>query len=62
MPTQCPLRIDKKKNMKISERVLEIWPAQDLTTKGNNSRMSVRVVILVCNTPTQCPPIIGEVS
>ena len=47
----------------ISQRVIELWPAQDFITMGDNSRtQSVRVVILVCDTPTQCPLPIGEVS
>ena len=42
---------------------LELWAAQDLTTMGDNSKMeSARVVFLVCDTPTQCPLHIGEVS
>ena len=49
--------------MKIAYRVLELWAAQDLTTKGGNSKMeSVRVVYLVCDMPTQCPLYISEVS
>ena len=49
--------------MKISQRVIELWPAQDFTTMGDNSRMqSVRVVFLVCDTPTQCLLPNGEVS
>ena len=44
-------------------KVIELWPAQDFITMGDNSRTkSVRVVILVCDTPTQCPLPIGEVS
>ena len=50
-------------NMKIPERVLELWAAQDLTTKGGNSKTeSARVVFLVRDTPTQYPLHIGEVS
>ena len=42
--------------MKISQRVIELWPAQDFITMGDNSRtQSVRVVILVRDTPIQCP-------
>ena len=53
-PTQCPLQ--RSSIMKISRRVIELWPAQDFITIGDNSRMqSVRVVFLVCNMPTQCP-------
>ena len=49
--------------MTISQRVIELWPAQDFITMGDNSRMQlVRVVILVCDTLTQCPLPIGEVS
>ena len=49
--------------MIISQTVIELWPAQDFITMGDNSRMqSVRVVILVRDTPTQCPLPIGEVS
>ena len=49
--------------MIISQRVIELWPAQDFITMGDNSRMqSVRVVILVRDTPAQCPLPIGEVS
>ena len=41
--------------MKISQRVIELWPAQDFITMGDNSRMqSVRVVFLVRDKPTQC--------
>ena len=47
----------------ISQRVIELWPAQDFITMGDNSRMkSVKVVILIRDTPTQCPLPIGEVS
>ena len=47
----------------ISQRVIELWPAQDFITMGDNSRMqSVIVVILECDTPAQCPLPIGEVS
>ena len=49
--------------MIISQRVIDLWPAQNFITMGDNSRMqSVRVVILVRNIPTQCPLPIGEVS
>ena len=49
--------------MKISQRVIELWPAQDFITMGSNSRTeSVRVVILVRDTPTQHPQHIGAVS
>ena len=49
--------------MKKSQRVIELWPAQDFITMGGNSRMeSVRVVILVRDTPTQCPIYSDEVS
>ena len=49
--------------MIISQRVIELWPAQDFITIGDNSRkQSVRVVILIRDTPTQCPLPIGEVS
>ena len=49
--------------MKISRRVIELWPAQDFITMGDNSRtQSVRVVFLVCDTPSQCPLPNGEVS
>ena len=49
--------------MIISQRVIELWPAQDFITMGGNSRMqSVRVVILVHDTPTQCPLPFAEVS
>ena len=49
--------------MKIFQRVIELWPAQDFITMGDNSRMrSVRVVFLVCDTPTQCPLPNGEVA
>ena len=48
--------------MIISQRI-ELLPAQDFITMGANSRtQSVRVVILVCDTPAQCPLSIGEVS
>ena len=34
-------------------KVIELWPAQDFITKGDYSRtQSVRVVILVRDTPT----------
>ena len=47
--------------MKIPERVLELWAAQNLTTMGGNSKTeSARVVFLVRDTPTQCPLHIGE--
>ena len=47
----------------ISQRVIKLWPAQDFKTVGGNSRMeSVRVVILLQDTPTQGPLHIGEVS
>ena len=49
--------------MKISQRDIELWPAQDFITMGGNSRSeSVRVVILVRDMPTQHPQHIGEVS
>ena len=49
--------------MIISQRVIELLPAQDFITMGDNSRMqSVRVVILACDTPAQCPLSTGEVS
>ena len=49
--------------MIISQRVTELLPAQDFITMGDNSRtQSVRVVILVCDTPAQCPLPIGVVS
>ena len=49
--------------MIISQRVIELWPAQDFITMGDNSRtQSVRVVFLVRDTPTQCPLPNGEVS
>ena len=49
--------------MKISKRVLELWPAQDLTTMGNNSRMdSARVVICIHDMPTQYSQHIDEMS
>ena len=42
-----------KYHRKISQRVYELQPAQDLTTMGDNSRTeSVRVVVLVNDTPT----------
>ena len=48
--------------MIIPQRVIEIWPAQDFITMGDNSRMqSVRVVIFVRDT-SKCPLPIGEVS
>ena len=49
--------------MIISQTVIELWPAQDFIAMGDNSRtQSVRVVILVHDTPTQCPLPTGEVS
>ena len=49
--------------MIISQRVIELWPAQDLTTMGDNSRTeSVRVVVLVCDIPTKCPLQLHQVS
>ena len=49
--------------MIISQKVIELWPAQDFITMGDNSRMqSVRAVILVRDIPTQSPLPIGEVS
>ena len=49
--------------MKISQRVIELWPVQDFITIGDNSRtQSVRVVFLVRDTPTQCPLPNDEVS
>ena len=49
--------------MIISQSVIELWPAQDFITMGDSSRtQSVRVVILVRNTPAQCPLPIGEIS
>ena len=48
--------------MIISQSFIELWPAQDFITMKDNSRMqSVRVVILVRETPTQYPLPIGEV-
>ena len=47
----------------ISQRLIELWPAQDFITMGDNSStQSVRVVFLVRDTPTQCPLPNGEVS
>ena len=49
--------------MKISQRVIKLWPAQYFITMGDKSRtQSVRVVFLVRDTPTQCPLPNGEVS
>ena len=49
--------------MKISQRVIELWPAQDFITVGGNSRMeSVRVIFLLRDTPTQGLLHISEVS
>ena len=49
--------------MKISQRLIVLWPAQDFITMGDNSRMqSVRVVFLVRDMLTQCPLPNGEVS
>ena len=49
-------------SMIIPQRVIELWPAQDFITIGDNSKtQSVRVVNLVRDTPTQCPLPIGEV-
>ena len=49
--------------MKISQQVIELWPAQDFIIMGDNSRtQSVRVVFLVRDTPTQRPLPNGEVS
>ena len=60
-PTQCPLQ--RSSIMIISQRVIELLPAQYFITMGDNSRTQpVRVVILVCDTPAQCPLPIGEVS
>ena len=48
--------------MLISQTVIELWPVQDFIPMGDNSRtQSVRVVILVRDTPTQCPLPNGEV-
>ena len=49
--------------MIIFQRVIELWPAQDFITMGDNSRtQSVTVVILVRDILAQCPLPIGEVS
>ena len=49
--------------MKIFQRVIELWPAQDFITVGGNSRMeSVRVIILLRDMPAQGILHIGEVS
>ena len=41
--------------MKRSCSVLELWAAQDLTNMGDNSQIeSAGVVVIVCDTPTQC--------
>ena len=40
---------------------IELWPAQYIITMGDNSRMQSVIVILVRDTPTQCPLPIGEV-
>ena len=49
--------------LKISQRVIELWPAQDFITMGDNSRtQSVRVVFFVRDMPTQYPLPNGEVS
>ena len=49
--------------MKISQRIIELWSAQDFVTMGDNSRMQpIRVVFLVHDTPTECPLPNGEVS
>ena len=45
----------------MSQRVIELWPAQNFITMGDNSRMQpVRVVFVVRNMPTQCPLPVGE--
>ena len=42
--------------MKISQKVIELLPAQNFITVGDNSRTQpVRVVLLIRDTPTQCP-------
>ena len=49
--------------MKITYTDLELWAAQELTTMGDNSQNeSARVVALVCDTPTQCPLQLDQVS
>ena len=49
--------------MKITYKVLELSAAQDSTTMGDNSqRESARVVVLVCDTPIQCPLQLDQVS
>ena len=61
MSTQCPLQLDK-----VSKKYLKgfkLWPTQDLTTIGDNSRTeSVRVVVFVCDTPIKCPLQLDQVS
>ena len=49
--------------MKISKRVIVLWPAQDFISMADNLRTQpVRVVFLVRDTHTQCPLPNGEVS
>ena len=49
--------------MKITYRVLELWAAIDLITMGDNSKKeSARIVVLVCDIPTQCPLQLDQVS
>ena len=48
--------------MKITYRVLELWAAIDLITMGTNSQNGVRIVVLVCDIPTQCPLQLDQVS
>ena len=50
-------------NLKYHKNISKgLWPAQDLTTMGDNSRTESVRVVLVCDTPTQCPLQLDQVS
>ena len=51
-----------KVSQKYLKELLELLPTQDLNNQERKLQNGVRVVILECDMPTQCPLHIGEVS
>ena len=43
-------------------KVEELWPAQDFTNMGDNSRTESELLFLICDTLTQCPLQLDKVS
>ena len=62
MTSQLNVLYNLMKYHKISQKVEELWPAQDLTNMGENSRTESELLFLLCDTPTQCPLQLDQVS